>query len=126
MTDLLRQASQWLGDMLAQHASSQVTYRRGETELEVNATFGRTEYEVEDDYGLRVGAEVTDFLVLGSDLSPTFGEPEPGDQVVVPSAGSGQADVVHEVMSLAGQGHWRWSDPHRTTMRIHAKETGSE
>ena len=119
MGDLLRQGSQWLGDMLKQHASSQVTYRRGETELVVNATFGRTEYEVEDDYGLRVGAEVTDFLILGADLSPTFGEPEAGDQIVTDG-------VVHEVMSLAGQGHWRWSDPHRTTMRIHAKETGSE
>ena len=126
MTDLLRQGSQWLGDTLKQHASSPVTYRRGETELVVNATFGRTQYEVEDDYGLRVGAEATDFLILGSDLSPTFGEPQAGDQIVAPSAGSGQAGVVHEVMSLAGQGHWRWSDPHRTTMRIHAKETGSE
>jgi len=119
MTDLLRQGSQWLGSMLGRHAASPVTYRRGETELEVNVTFGRTEYEVEDDYGLRVGTEVTDFLVLGADLSPTFGEPEAGDQIVADG-------VVHEVMSLAGQGHWRWSDPHRTTMRIHAKEVGSE
>lgn len=124
MGDLLRQGSQWLGGMLNQHASSPVTYRRGETELEVNATFGRTEYEVEDDYGLRVGAEVTDFLILGEDLSPTFGEPEAGDQIVTPSTGSGQAGVVHEVMSLAGQGHWRWCDLHRTTMRIHTKEIG--
>jgi len=86
VTDLLRQGSQWLGDMLKEHASSEVTYRRPSpgsgqaTELEVNATFGSTEYEVEDDYGLRVGAEVTDFLILGEDLSPTFGEPEAGDQ----------------------------------------------
>jgi len=119
VTDLLRQGSQWLGDMLKEHASSPVTYRRGETELEVNATFGRTEYEVEDDYGLRVGAEVTDFLILAADFATTFSEPEAGDQIVADG-------VVFEVMSLAGQGHWRWSDPHRTTMRIHAKEIGSE
>jgi len=118
MGDLLRQGSQWLEQQRTAHCSSPVTYRRGETELEVNATFGRTEYEVEDDYGLRVGAEVMDFLVLGEDLSPTFGEPEAGDQIVADSA-------VFEVMSLAGQGHWRWSDPHRTTMRIHTKEVGS-
>jgi len=130
--DLLRQGSQWLGGMLKQHASSPVTYRRPSvgsgqaTELEVNATFGRTEYEVEDDYGLRVGAEVTDFLILGADVSPTFGEPEAGDRIVIPSTGLGQADVVFEVMPLAGQGHWRWSDPHKITMRIHAKEIGTE
>ncbi len=119
MADLLRQGSQWLGDMLKEHASSPVTYRRGETELALTATFGRTQYEVEDEYGLRVGAEVTDFLILAADFAPTFGEPEAGDQITT--------DVtVFEVMSLAGQGHWRWSDPHRTVMRIHAKEVGAE
>jgi len=124
MGDLLRQGSQWLGAQLKEHASSPVTYRRDETELVVNATFGRTEYEVEDEHGLRVAAHVTDFLILGADLAPTFGEPEAGDQIVAPSAGSGQAGVVYEVMNLAGQGHWRWSCPHRFTMRIHTKQTG--
>ena len=27
---------------------------------------------------------------------------------------------------LAGQGHWRWSDPHRTTLRIHTKQIATE
>ena len=115
MGDLLRQGSQWLGAMLKQHASSPVTYRRGDTELELQATAGRTEYEIEDDYGLRVAAHVTDFLVAAADFEPTFGEPEAGDRIIVDAA-------VFEVMSLAGQGHWRWSDPHRTTIRIHAKQ----
>ena len=119
MGDLLRQGSQWLGQMRSAHCSSPVSYRRGETEAVLNTTFGRTEYEVEDDYGLRVGAEVTDFLVSADDFTPTFGEPEAGDQIVADG-------VVFEVMSLAGQGHWRWSDPHRTTMRIHTKEIGTE
>jgi len=113
--DLLRQGSQWLGAMLKQHASSQVTYRREATELGLQATFGRTEYEVEDDHGLRVAALVIDFLVAAADFAPTFGEPEAGDQIVADG-------VVYEVMSLAGQGHWRWSDPHRQTLRIHTKE----
>ena len=115
MGDLLRQGSQWLGAMLKQHASGQVTYRREAVELELQATFGRTEYEVEDDHGLRVAAHVTDFLVAAADFAPTFGQPEAGDQIVAD-------DVVCEVMSLAGQGHWRWSDPHRQTLRIHTKE----
>jgi len=113
--DLLRQGSQWLGAMLKQHASSQVTYRREATELELQATFGRTEYEVEDDHGLRVAAHVIDFLVAAADFAPTFGEPEAGDQIIADG-------VVYEVMSLAGQGHWRWSDPHRQTLRMHTKE----
>jgi len=117
VTDLLRQGSQWLGDMLKQHASSPVTYRRDATELELQATFGQTEYEVEDEYGLRVAARVTDFLIAAADFTPTFGEPEAGDQIVADGA-------VYEVMSLAGQGHWRWSDPHGKTLRIHAKQVG--
>jgi len=115
--DLLRQGAQWLGDMLKQHASSPVTYRREATELQVDATFGRTQYEVEDEHGLRVGAEVIDFLVSAETFP--FDEPEPGDQIVA-------YGVVYEVMDLAGQGHWRWSDPYRTTMRIHTKEVGTE
>jgi len=118
VTDLLRQGSQWLGAQRSAHAASPVTYRRGEVELIVNATFGRTEYEVEDGYGLRVAAHVTDFLVLAADFTPTFDEPEAGDQIVADG-------VVYEVMNLADQGHWRWSDPHRTAMRIHAKQIGN-
>ena len=123
MSDLIRQGSQWLEQMRASHMSSPVTYRRDEDSHEVNATFGRTEYEVEDEYGLRVGAQVTDF-VISAEVFP-FDEPEAGDQIVVPSTGSGQA-TVYEVMNLAGQGHWRWSDPYRQTMRIHTKEVDSE
>ena len=123
MGDLLRQGIQWLGDMLKQHASSPVTYRRPSTdsgqatEAVIDATFGRTACEVEDEHGLRVGAEVIDFLVSAEVFAPMFGEPEAGDQIVADG-------VVYEVMDLAGQGHWRWSDPYRTTMRIHTKEIG--
>ena len=115
MSDLLRQGSQWLGQMQSQHCSSPVTYSRDQESHEVNATFGRTEYEVEDSSGLRVAAHMTDFLI-SAEAFP-FAEPEAGDQIVADG-------VVYEVMDLAGQGHWRWSDPHRTTMRIHAKEIG--
>ena len=117
MSDLIRQGSQWLEQMRASHMSSPVTYRRDEDSHGVNATFGRTEYEVEDEYGLRVGAQVTDFLIP-ADVFP-FDEPEAGDQIVADG-------VVYEVMNLAGQGHWRWSDPYRQTMRIHTKEVDSE
>jgi len=103
--------------MLKQHASSPVTYRRDQMSHEIDATFGRTHYEVEDEHGLRVGAEVIDFLI-SAEAFP-FEKPEAGDQVIADG-------LVYEVMDLAGQGHWRWSDPYRTTMRIHTKEVGME
>ena len=119
MGDLLRQGSRWLEQMRVTHCSSPVTYRRGGTTLIVNATSGRTQYEVADDVGLRVGAEVMDFLVMADELLPTLGNPQAGDQIVADGA-------LFELMNLAGQGCWRWSDPYRTTMRIHTKEIGHE
>jgi hypothetical protein len=115
--DLLRDGLNWLEQQRTAHCSSQVTYRREATELVVNATFGRTEYEVEDEYGIRVAAQVTDFLILAEELSPTFGEPKAGDRIVADGR-------LYEVMALSGQGFWRWSDPYRTTYRIHTKDVG--
>jgi len=116
--DLLRQGSQWLEQQRSAHCSSQVTYRRGAQEQALSATFGRTQYEGSRTTCLVVAARVTDFLVTAAAFTPVFGEPQAGDQVVADG-------VVHEVMSLGNQGHWRWSDPYRTTMRIHTKEVGA-
>ncbi len=117
MVDLLRSGSEWLEQQRTAYMTSLVEYRRGEDSCELNATYGRTEYEVEDDYGIKVGAQVVDFLILAEAFSPTFDRPEAGDVIVADG-------VVYEVMSLTGQGHYRWSDPYRTTMRIHTKEIG--
>ena len=125
MGDLLRQGSQWLGAQLREHASSPVTYRRGEVELDVPATFGRTEYEVADDYGTTIRTHAVDFLILADAFWQEGFEPQAGDVVVAPSTGSGQA-TAFEVMDLAGQGCWRWSAPYRTTFRIHTKDTGPD
>ena len=119
MGDLLRQGCQWLAQQRGAHCASQVTYGRGETELALSATFGRPDREVEDQFGVRVGATMVDFLVRAADFEPTFGEPEPGDQLV----GDGR---VYEVLDLAGQGHWRWSGVPGSTMRIHTKQVGTE
>jgi hypothetical protein len=123
--DLLRQGGQWLAQMRTTHCASPVTYRRPSTgsgqaaEQVVNATLGRTEYEVQDDFGPTVGAEATDFLILTEELAPVFGEPQAGDRIMADGA-------VYEVLALPGQGHWRWSDPYRTTVRIHTKQVGAD
>ncbi len=118
MGDLLRQGSHWLEQQRAAHCSSQVTYRREATQLPVAATFGRTRYEVADESGLTVGAQVADFLIAAEDLGPTFSEPQPGDVIVADGR-------LYEVMALGPDFRgWRWSDPYRTTMRIHTKDVG--
>ena len=115
MADLLRDGLSWLESQRTAHMTSPVTYRRaGLADAEVQATFGRTDYEVADDYGATIRTHVIDFLILADALG---WEPEAGDQIVADGR-------LHEVMPLSGQGHWRWSDPYRTTLRIHTKDIG--
>ena len=125
MADLLEQGLAWLDGMRVKHASRTVAYSRGAESVEVSATLGETTYEVADEFGTTVQAKATDFLVSAAELV-LAGEkvlPEPGDQVRVTVG-----DEVHvfEVMDLGGAGHWRPSDPHGHTLRIHAKLVGTE
>ena len=79
MADLLRQGSEWLEQMRTAHAASPVEYRRGVQVIPVQATFGKTRFEVEDSSGATVGSHVWDFLILDAGLGL---EPEPGDEIV--------------------------------------------
>ena len=116
MNDVLRDGLTWLDSQRASHMTSPVEYRRDPDVLAVNATFGKTDYEVADESGLTIGSHVWDFLVTAVELG--F-EPEPGDVI----AANGRK---YEVMDLGGQGSWRWSDPYRQTYRIHTKDVGPD
>jgi len=116
MKDLLHDGVAWLADKASDVMASTVKYRRGEAEIEVPATSGRTDYEVEDQSGMKVQAHVVDFLIPASELE---NEPVPGD-VIVKDA------VEYEVMNFAGTGCWRWSTAFRHTRRIHTREVGQE
>ncbi len=116
MGDLLRQGRQWLAGMRAAHLASQVTYRRDEAETLVNATFGKTDVELDDGAGMTIGSHVTDFLILADSIGL---EPEAADVIVADGR-------KYEVVELAGDGCWRWSDPYRTTYRIHTRDIGPD
>ena len=124
MADLLQQGSDWLQAMRHEHLTGPVTYRRGADETTLNATIGQAEYESSDEYGIAVKTVAMDFLVRVEDLrlAGLAVVPLPGDQIRLARDGK---TLVFEVMSLPGQGHWRWSDPYRITMRIHTKEVGT-
>ena len=113
MADMLQAGSAWLSGQQRSYCSTPVEYRRGVDSHTVEAVLGQTNYDVVDEYGGRVGAQVADFLVRAEAFP--FDTPQPGDQIVYDG-------VVYEVMDLAGQGHWRWSDPDRTMLRIHTRE----
>ena len=125
MGDLLKTGLAWLEAQRKAHMASPVTYCRADDEVEVQATIGKTNFEVDDGYGFRVQAHVTDFLIAAADLV-LDGQavlPEPGDRIAV---ATDDETVVYEVMALAGQPHYRFSDPYRRTLRIHTKLVDTE
>ncbi len=125
MADLIQTACDWLGGMRQRHASQSVTYCRGDASAAVQATLGRTDYEVTDESGLTVQAVATDFLVTAEDLvlDGAVTLPQPGDRIRL---AVGEQVKVYEVLDLAGSGHYRPSDPYGKTLRIHTKQVDVE
>mgnify|MGYP000879250865 CR=1 FL=1 len=121
MADLLQTGSDWLQSQRKAHTSQAVTYSRGEDEVVLNATIGKTEYQVSDENGFEVTCEAVDFLVTAADLilSGIITLPQQGDKI---SLTRGGIATVFEVMALAGQGHYRYSDSFGQTLRIHTKQ----
>ena len=113
---MLNQGLDWLEQRLLGFCSSPVEYRRDSNTQTVDAVFGKTEYEAEDENGISVGAFIWDFLIDAQQLG--F-EPAVGDIIVI-------LGRQFEVMNLSGQGCWRWTGPNRKTYRIHTKDIGDD
>jgi hypothetical protein len=120
MRDLLREGMEWLEMQRTKYMSGPAVYKTdrgaGIETFDVQATFGKTDYEIADGYGATIKTRVIDFLISAEDL--TF-EPEAGDVILADNR-------KYEVMNLGGESCWRWSDPYRITLRIHTKDIGDE
>ena len=68
MGDLLERTSCWLGRMRSRHLSHPIVYIRDSDSVQVAATVGKTEFEVQDAYGAMEQWESRDFLVTAADL----------------------------------------------------------
>jgi hypothetical protein len=117
MANMLKTGAQWLSDMRTAHMAEQLTYKRSNTTVTVMGTPGKTDYEVADESGLKVGSQVTDFLIIAADLilGGVVTTPQHGDQIIFGSS-------VYEVLNLPGDGCWRYSDPYKIALRIHTKQ----
>ncbi|OHB50506.1 MAG: hypothetical protein A2Y10_18075 [Planctomycetes bacterium GWF2_41_51] len=116
MTNLLKRGIEFLADKLKAYASQTVIYKRGADTVTICATFGKTNYQIEDDSGLKIGGEITDFLFSPSDLiiDGLLTLPKAGDQIQTDSA-------IYEAQFI-GDGCWCYSDPYRKMIRLHTKE----
>jgi len=119
---VLRNGLSWLTAILQQQAAVSVTYRRGSDETAgITAIVGRTEFEATDDEGGVLRSQSRDYLIAPADLvidgSQTL--PNVGDKILETV---GSETHLYEVLTLGVEGHWRWSDPFRTLMRIHTRQ----
>ncbi|MCL2120278.1 MAG: hypothetical protein FWH27_17820 [Planctomycetaceae bacterium] len=112
MSDMLAKAALWLAEKQEKFSSSGIMYVRNGEKLPLSATFGRTEYEISDEFGVKTGAHVVDFIIRANLL--TF-DPEPGDGIIA-------GDTEYEVMPLGSHKCWRWCDAHHHLRRIHTKQ----
>lgn len=126
MVDMFRTSSEWLERQRHSIATSDVTYRRGDRSTHIKATFGRTEYQQDDGYGVITRSESRDFLVRALDLvlDGFVTLPEVGDLIEDVQCGT---TYTYEVLPIgAQQAHYRYSDTFRQTLRIHTKLVADE
>lgn len=117
MVDLLEQAAGWLDRIRTAHLSRPILYSRGTASIAVQATVGKTVFEVDDGYGAVEKWESRDFLITAANLVL-------GGVVVTPQRGDRIADggKVYEVLAPGKEDVFRLSDPYGVTLRVHTKQ----
>lgn len=120
MSNLFQKARDWLPAMEQSAAGVSVTYTRGATSITLTAVVGRTVFASNAEGGPRIEFGDRDYLVAVAAL--TLGTPTLGDRITETIDG---AVVTFEAQTPdTGEPCWRYSDPERTTYRIHCKRVG--
>jgi hypothetical protein len=123
VVDLLEQSSAWLDGQRKQFLSRSVTYNRGSVSVVVLAAVGKTNFEIDTTSGVTETFESRDYIILAADLAinGTLLTPQRGDTITDVQGGQ---TLVYEVTGPGREPCWRWSNPYRTSMRIHTKQVG--
>ena len=120
MKDLMAEGANMLDRMRKEHLARTVTYVRGEHEVELAATVGRTEFEVDDGTAVPLAVESRDYIVTAADLvlDGERSRPRRGDRVRDVVAG---VLHVYEVMAPGGRDCYRLSGPDQSILRVHTR-----
>lgn len=111
----------WLAEQFATHESVEVTYRRGGEIVVLDATLGGQLLRTTDGRGnTRMERADRDFIFNVADLI-LYGNPatpERGDRI---EATIGNVTERYEVLPIGNEPAWRYSDAHKTRIRVHTK-----
>jgi len=121
MPNVLALGLAFLTDQLITHASELITYSRGASSVAIRATYGKKLLKIDDgEGGFRIEFTDMDFLIRASDLilSAVAITPERGDTIAITV---GVGTETFEVFPFNAEPAWRWSDPHRSMIRVHCK-----
>jgi len=123
--DLLEDGARWLEDQRLQFMTRKVLYQRGAASVEVNATVGKTVFQIDNGFGVRERIEARDYLIAAPEmvLSGNLILPKRGDRI---RETSGTTVFVYEVMAPGKEPEFRFSDLYRYSFRIHTKLVGTE
>lgn len=124
---MLATGAAWLAEQQAAHAASEVVYSRGELQVSVRATRGRSAFQKQDADGTLVEFRSVDFIFLCEELvlDGAATEPRPGDRITVTL---GDATLLYEVQNPAGGNAPCFAnlpdDTQRVAFRVHTKFVG--
>lgn len=122
MTNYFQRADAFIRKKRKQIASVEVIYVRGEEELPVSATLGRSAHEQEpSDDGPNVMFESEDFLIDVADLV-SLGLPRSGDEVRY--LGVSGEYLTYAILPSGTDAFYRYADSSRSVYRLHAKLFG--
>jgi len=113
---------------MEQNVSSPVVYVRGSQECELDASFGKTKFEIVDQVGMLQNVESHDFILRSASM--LFGDelfiPRDLDEVRVTRGGHVHRYIVTQYgNTLEGNSQVsRWCDPYGTQIRVHTRYEG--
>jgi hypothetical protein len=118
VADLIGNALQWLEGMRHKHATRPVTYIRGLDAINIQATVGRSVFQIVSGEGAAETVERRDYIVRAQDLvfSGVVTLPQVGDRV---REILGDQVQEYEVVATGQEPHYRKSDPDGLALRIH-------
>lgn len=115
--NMLRQGAIWLARQMIDNASDPITYSRDAVSLSIQAVKGTTSFDSEQADGSMIRFEAIDFLIEAATLLPSMGLPQDGDLIH-------DGEHTYELLALSGVQPFRYSDRHRTIIRVHTKQIG--
>lgn len=119
MVDLLQVATGGLRVLLPQR---KVRYSTDDGYVDLDVTVAATRVDYEDEHGVRMKAEIRDYLIdpLKLVIGDSRVEPQEGHKIVDTTEG---ATRTYEVMSIGDGIAWRYTDRFHTMLRVHTRQS---